>query len=485
MTRPARTLAIAASVLALAACASTHGLHPSGHEMSPDSLQTQQSLAGVQVSPAAWPRQDWWRALGDAQLDALIAEALRDNPGLAVADARAQLAQSEAQALDAAREPSVEASYAATGARLSEKEVGLVLPEAVGTFAWMQSAGVDFSWNVDLWGGQRAAWEAALGRSRAAEVDRRAARIQLSANVALAYIQLRHAFVLRDIAQRDVERADRIAALTHTLVASGLGLPDNLLQARAEAGVAHQHLAAADAAIDSARISLAVLLGKGPDRGLQIAPPAEPRPVSLAVPPDLTANLLGRRPDLVAARWRVEAASQDIKAAKAQFMPNLNISAMAGFLALGDNVPLFQLPARTYSVGPALSLPLFDGKRLRAGLNARDALYDGAVASYNQTLVRAVNQVADLLSLSRSVQSQLQTQQDVLHNAQRTYDNAQIGYKAGLGTELITLVARRVLLTAEQNEAVLQSRQAELAVRMVEALGGGFKDDAAPATAAK
>ena len=144
-------------------------------------------------------------------------------------------------------------------------------------------------------------------------------------------------------------------------------------------------------------------------------------------------------------------------------------------------MPLFQLPARTYSVGPALSLPLFDGKRLRASLNARDALYDAAVASYNQTLVRAVNQVADLLSLSRSVQSQLRTQQDVLHNAQRAYDNAQIGYKAGLGTELNTLAARRVLLTTEQNEVVLQSRLAELAVRMIEALGGGFEDDAVPA----
>ena len=485
VARLPRSLAAAALTLALAACASTRGLHPVGHEIRPDSLRTQQSVAGVQVSPAAWPRQDWWRALGDAQLDALIDEALRDNPGLAVADARARLAQSEAQALDAAREPSVEASYAATGARLSEKEVGLVLPEAVGSFAWMQSAGVNFSWNLDLWGGQRAAWEAALGRSRAAEVDRRAARIQLSANVALAYIQLRQAFVLRDIAQRDVERADRIAALTHTLVASGLGLPDQLLQARAEAGIAHQHLAAAGAAIDSARISLAVLLGKGPDRGLQIAPPAGSKPVSLAVPPDLVANLLGRRPDLVAARWRVEAAAHDIKAAKAQFMPNLNISAMAGFLAIGDNVPLFQLPARTYSVGPALSLPLFDGKRLRAGLGARDALYDEAVANYNQTLVRAVNQVADLLSLSRSVQSQLQMQQDVLHNAQGAYDNAQAGYKLGLGTELNTLVARRVLLTAEQNEAVLQSRQAELAVRMVEALGGGFKDDEAPSSGAR
>lgn len=480
MTRAARTLAVAVSALVLGACASTHGLHPSGHEIAPASLQTRQSMASVQVSPAAWPQRDWWKALGDPQLNALIAEALRDNPGLAAADARARLAQSEAQALDAARAPNVEASYAATGARLSEKEVGLVLPEAVGTFAWMQSAGVDFSWNLDPWGGRRAAWEAALGRSRAAEVDRRAARIQLSANVALAYIQLRQAFVLRDIAQRDVERADRIAALTHTLVASGMGLPDNLLQARAEAGIAQQHLTAAAAAVDSARISLAVLLGKGPDRGLQIAAPDGLKPVSLAVPPDLTANLLGRRPDLVAARWRVEAAAQDIKAAKAQFMPNLSISAMAGFLALGDNVPLFQLPARTYSVGPALSLPLFDGKRLRAGLGARDAVYDETVADYNQTLVRAVNQVADLLSLSRAVQSQLQTQQDVLRNAQRAYDNAQIGYRAGLGTELNTLVARRVLLTAEQNAAVLQSRQAELAVRMVEALGGGFEDEAAP-----
>jgi len=476
-----RTMAAMALALALAGCASTRGLHTRGQLLDAGGLQSTRSLGGVALDPAAWPRQDWWRALGDRQLDALIGEALRDNPGLAVADARARQAQAQVDVFDAARGPDVDADVAVTGARLSEKEVGLVMPEAVGTFAWMKSAGINFSWGLDLWGGKRAAWEAAVGRDRAAEVDRRAARIQLSVNVARAYIHLREAMVQRDIARRDAARAGRIAELTRSLVASGLGVPDSARQAMASAGLARQRQSAADAAVDSARIGLAVLLGKGPDRGLRIDPPAALAPLPLAIPPQLSANLLGRRPDLVAARWRVEAARHDIKAAKAQFLPNISISAMAGFLAVGDDAALWGLPARTYSIGPALSLPLFDSKRLRAGLSARDAQYDEAVADYNQTLVKAVNQVADLLSQARAVQAQLTLQQDVLRNARRSFADAETSYKAGLGTELDTLVARRLLLVAEQNQAVLQSRQADLAVRLVDALGGGFVDGAVPA----
>jgi NodT family efflux transporter outer membrane factor (OMF) lipoprotein len=470
-----RALAAGALALALSACVTSRGLHPTGQALDPAGLKTGRSFAEVKLSPAAWPAEDWWRALGDAQLDALIDEALRDNPGLAAADARARQAQAEVLALNAERGPEAGLDVSALGARLSSNSAGLYPAEGVGTFGWLKTAEVNFSWGLDLWGGKRAAWEAAVGRGRAAEVERREARIQLSVNVALAYVRLRQAFAEREIAEADRERTRRIEALTRTYIAGGLGNPDSAHQVSTEAGVADQRVAQADEAVDAARTSLAVLLGKGPDRGLDIAAPGQLKPVALAVPADLPMELLGRRPDLVAARWRVEAAGHDIKAAKARFLPNISISAMAGFVALGDSVSVWQLPSRTYSVGPALSLPIFDGGRLRANLGAADAEYDQAVAEYNQALVRAVNEVADLLSALKSVDTQIAIQRDVLRNAQRAWDDAQVRYQGGLGTELDTLIVRRQLLVAEQNMAALAARQSSLSVRLIDALGGGFQ----------
>ena len=179
-------------------------------------------------------------------------------------------------------------------------------------------------------------------------------------------------------------------------------------------------------AIDSARSSLAVLLGKGPDRGLDIQRPQLLAPSQMTIPSSLPVELLGHRADVVAARWQVEAAGKDIKSAKTEFLPNISIGALAGFIALGGGNP-FTLPQRFYQVGPTLSLPIFDGGRLRANLNGKDAQYDLAVAQYNQTLVRALNEVSDGLSAMRSLDEQLAAQQ-------RAQDAAQAGLRPGPAT---------------------------------------------------
>jgi NodT family efflux transporter outer membrane factor (OMF) lipoprotein len=469
-------IACCAFAAALTACVSSKGIHPDGQTIDTANLHSERSLAEMPVSAAAWPAADWWHALGDAQLETLIDEALRDNPSLAEADARARGARAQAEAFDAARGPALGAGGEAVGVHLSPHETGLVLPEATGTFAWEETLGLDFSWGLDLWGGKRAAWEAALGRSRAADIDRRAARIQLSANVARAYNRLHEAYVQRDIAQRDLERTQRIRELTRLYIKSGLGTPDVQHQVDTETGIADQRVAQTDEAIDAAQIALATLLGKGPDRGLDLAKPGDLKPIALAVPPNLPVDLLGHRPDLVAARWRVEAAARTIRAVKTEFLPNIDIQAMAGLLALGHHSELFDLPARTYGITGAISMPIFDGGRLRAKLDATDAEYDYAVAAYNTAVVRALNEVAELLSRLKSIGAQLQIQDKVLQNAQRSWNDATLRYKNGLGTELDTLTVRRQLLTAEQNLATLRSREADASVQLVEALGGGFQE---------
>jgi NodT family efflux transporter outer membrane factor (OMF) lipoprotein len=466
----AATLALC---IALAGCATPGGLHPTGKTLDARSLKSERSFASVPLSPTAWPAQDWWTSFGDPQLSTLIEEALKHNPSLDEAQARARQAQAVTDEAYAARLPSADLEAGAEGSRLSLKDP-IYPPYVLGHFAWGKSVTANFSWDIDLWGGKRDAWEAALGRTRAAEIEARAARIQLSVNVARAYVQLGYAFAEQDVAEGELQRAAQTLKLTRRLVAGGLGTTQQEAFADSQAASAEQQKAQADRAIDAARSSLSVLLGQGPDRGLSIARPHRLEAGLVAIPDRLQVDLIGRRADLVAARWQVEAASQDIKAARTQFLPNISLSAMAGFLAVGGSTNVFQLPARTYSVGPALSLPIFDGGRLRANLAGADARYDAAVAHYNSQLIGAVNEVSDLVSALASVRTQITLEQRAKQDAEKSWHDALAAYKGGVSGPLTPLASRQQLLLTDQRLALLQSQQADLSIRLIDALGGGY-----------
>lgn len=462
-----------AMVAVLAACATSGGLHPTGKAIDPGSLKSDQSFLNVPLSPTAWPAQDWWVSFGDPQLSALIEEALKNNPSLDEAQARARQAQAIADTAYAARLPQADLEAGAEGTRLSNKDP-IYPPYVLGHFAWGKSVSANFSWDVDLWGGKRDAWEAALGRNRAAQVEAYAARIQLSVNVARAYVALGDAFAQKEVAENELQRVTQTLALTHRLVQGGLGTRQQEAFADSQVASAKQQQVQADRAIDAARSSLSVLLGQGPDRGLSIARPHLLDPGLVAVPDKLQVDLIGRRADLVAARWQVEAASKDIKAAKTEFLPNVSLSAMAGLLAVGGSTNVFQLPARTYSVGPALSLPIFDGGRLRANLAGADARYDQAVAHYNGLLIGAVNEVSDLVSALASVRTQIALEQRAKQDAEKSWRDALSAYKGGVSGPLTPLTSRQQLLLADQRLATLQTQQADLSVRLIAALGGGY-----------
>jgi len=462
--------------LVLAGCASSGGLHPDGTPIDPSSLKAERSLANVQVSAAAWPQTDWWTGLGDPQLNALIAEALQDNPTLAVADARARGAQAEAGAADAARQPTLN-----VGASIAEARLPTTLPPlGNGHTAPAKYVYGSFKWDLDVWGGQRAAWESALGQARAAQIDAQAARIELSTNVARAYVQLGYAYAQQDVAAAELQRATEARDLTQQRVAAGIDNQMQLKQSDSEVASAQGQKAVADRAIDAARSALSVLLGKGPDRGLDIARPHLVPSDALSVPANVSVELVGHRADLVAARWRVEAAGKDIKSAKARFLPDVNIGAMAGLIALGGG-NLFQMPARFYEVAPAISLPIFDGGRLRANLNGKDAQYDLAVAQYNQTMIGALNEVSDDYDAINSLQQQVDAEQRALDAANDAWKLAEQRYKAGIGSYLEALSVRQQLLASEQRMAALHAQQTDLSVQLIQALGGGYRPQAGDA----
>lgn len=455
----------------LAGCANYSGIEPHGEMTDLAQLKAGRTLADVDVSPASWPQRDWWNALGDPVLDRLIREALADSPDMEVAQARLRQANAAAEAAGAERLPTVDGSASISRSRVSEVQD----PMGVGGFySTSRALSANFDYDFDLWGRDEAAFRAALGEARASEIDYHAAALTLSTNVARAYVQLGDAYSQRDLAREELERARRVAEINRQLGQAGLQNQTPQLQSRSSVASARQALSAAEQTLRSARIQLAVLLGKGPDRGAEIPRPKTLTPALLALPSNVPAELLGRRPDIVAARWRVEAATQDIKAAKARFYPNLNLSAMIGFQSrLGSYV--FSDTAEAANVEPAISLPIFDGDRLRANLERTDASYDLDVAQYNQTLISALGDVTTYITELDAMKSQLEDLEEARRTAQQGFELALARQQAGLENYLTVLSSQQQLLNAEQRLIDFRTRQLDTSIQLVQALGGGFE----------
>ncbi len=462
-------LALAATV-SVAGCASTHGLTPETQPRDANATLTSKQSFGA-TSDAQFPAHDWWAAYGDPQLNALIDEALAGTPSVAAADARVRQAAAQAGLANAERKPTLGASA---------QYIGLLVPESIapeglgGDYQNIYLLGLNFKWSIDLWGAHAAQWRGALDQARATEVDAQAARLMLASNIARTYIALALAHDAAQTAEAEGARASSLAALADQRVKAGIDNQLQLRNAQATVGAAKQQAQAALQQADLARNALAALLGKGADRGRAIAKPAVLQAPAPGVPDVLPSDLLGHRPDVVAARWRVEAAGESIHVAKAAFYPAVNLNILAG-LASGHLSDLFSSDAALVNGGPALSLPIFDGGRLRNALAKSDAAYDLAVADYDQTLVGAVREVADAVQSARALEAQLATLAQAREAAQAAYSVASQRYKAGLGTQLDVLAAQRPLLQFDQQIDALRAQRLQATVDLQGALGGGLQ----------
>jgi len=229
----------------------------------------------------------------------------------------------------------------------------------------------------------------------------------------------------------------------------------------------------AEAARDLAIHRLAAIAGDGAAAYERIQRPTLNLQAALAIPEQLPADLLGRRPDVLAAKARIDATAAGRAAAKAAFYPNINLSAFAGFQAIGlDN--LLRSESRVYGGGPAISLPLFESTRLKSAFNSATAAADESIASYNDVVVKAVQQVADQLSLVQSSENQFMQAQASLQAAEEAYRLAQKRYEAGLSNYLSVLTTETQVLNARTTFVDVQHSQAIARVSLLLATGGDF-----------
>lgn len=472
--RPRRAGRLAPAWLAflpamLVACASVPDRPAAATFQAPGSTQTAFAAAA-----AEWPTDRWWTAYGDAQLNTLIDEALTASPTLVEAQARLRAAEAGSAAARAAAGPRINAN-ANVVAQEQSQNAGIPAAFVPNGYEGFGRATLDFSYELDFWGRNRAAIAAAASQTRASAADLAQARLVLSTAVAAAYADLARLNAERDIAQRALDVRTQTVDLVAQRVKTGLDTMGEQRQAEAGPPLARADIAALDEATAQTRNRIAALLGAGPDRGLAVSLPTQPSLKGFGLPQTLSADLIGRRPDLVAARWRADAAAARTKEARAAFYPNINLVAFVGTTALGlDN--LVDAGSRIGSAGPALSLPLFDSGRLGANLSRADAERDGAVAAYNATLTEALREIADVAASERALTTRLDETRTALAASEDAYRIARQRYEGGLATYQTVLIAEDAVLAQRRAVAALESRRFTLDVALVRALGGGFKD---------
>lgn len=463
-------------VVALAGCADMAGI--GGHAK----LRDAGSLGIASVDKAAVPALDsqWWLAFGDAQLNGLVDQAVAGNPNLQVAQARLARAQANADVAGAALKPKVGLDFNGTRQKFN---TNYIYPEPLG--GSIQNVGLlqlGASWELDFFGKNRTALDAAIGAANAAAADADAARVLLASNVARSYFQWARLNDQLAVAQRTLAQRDETLKLVRDRVSAGLDTRLELRQSEGGLPEARQQIEALDEQIAIAKHALDALVGQ-PGASDALKPPLIASVKPIVLQPNIPADLLGRRADIAAARWRVEAATSDVANAKTLFYPNVNLTAFVGFQSLGLG-KLLKSGSEQWGVGPAIHLPIFEGGQLRANLRGKSADLDAAVESYNATVIDAVRDAADQVTSIQSIARQQAEQRAAQTAAEGAYDIAVQRYRAGLGNYLNVLTAETSVLAQRRLAVDLAARALDTQVALARALGGGWQPPSNTASAA-
>lgn len=459
----------------LAGCATVPNLAPSPDMRSPVTLESARSF---QAPAAAWPGQNWWTPYGDPQIDRLMDEALAGSPSMEIAIARLHAAQAVVQQVPGS--PSLSGNVEGE-AQIAKQSTNIGIPPGLFPDKVHSNGRVELNLklDLDLWGRNRAALAAATSDEQAARVDVEQARLLLTTSLAQAYVDFARALIGRDLAQSALDIRQSTFRLFDERVKAGLNPPVDAAQAAAAEQAARADLAEVDEEIARDRNRIAALVGAGPDRGLSLTRPPIALARGFAAPQNLALELLGRRPGIVSARLRAEAAASRIREARAAFYPNVNLAAVIGLQSFGIT-NLLEHRSIYGNVGPAISLPIFNQGSLGGRYAEAKARYDEAVGNYNQTLITALREVADALAGKRALVERLTAARAALAQAETAYTGARRRYEAGLSNRLDLLSAEDALLPRRQAVADLEARAFTLDIDLIRALGGGFTSNGQP-----
>ena len=442
-----RCWALTMTLATLAGCADMSGIAPKAVMLDPQAIE---ELTLAPVSPNELT-VGWWHEWKDPQLNQLVQHSLNNNPTLKMARSRVDLANSLVELQGSRRFPSFSAGT--NFSRVQYSETWYFPPPIGGGVYWDNLAALNLAFDLDLWGKQRSLMGASINERQAAEAEADWIRLSLVTAVVQAYAQLDLQWQLLDIASDDLQRIEQILVLDRRKMQAGLvaGQEIGLLDAALERQ--KSRVESLETSVKLAQSQLAALAGLGDTAAKQIHRPQLPDAMSIELPAQIDAEVVGHRPDVEAQRWRIEAQGKRVDAAKADFLPNVNLLGFIGFQGFGFT-QLFSSQSGTFGIGPAVSLPIFDGGLRRGKLGAETSAKDEVVESYNQTLIRALQEIADDVLLLKSNRQELTYANNSLNALNSRYDAINRGWRGGVTSYREVLNARG--LKNEAREALVR-----------------------------
>ena len=462
------SLTILAFSLALAGCAS---IPPDTHVLPQQDLATKQLASDIHLASEGWPAAQWWRQFQDPQLDGLIEQALSASPSLDVANTRIGSALSAFDYQHADRDPRVDVNASVNRQRYSAN--GLTPAPIGGNYYNEAAVTVQAHYDLDWWGKHKAQIASALGEVNARRAEYAMAEQMLAAEIARHYFSMQNSWARMDNLHALVALQQALVTDKEKRIANGLGVNDDHLSAQTRLSLIEQQIALLETQIVTEREALRALLGADSTAlvSLQLR---EAQALPHMLPGKLGMELLARRPDLQAARWRVEASLNRIEASQAAFYPDIDLGASFGLdaIRLGK---LLEAGSRTLFVGPALSLPLFDSGRLQAQLNGARSERNELIADYNQNVFNVVRDVAQAGARVQGVENQLRLQGESLRASEAQLRNANARLKQGLADRATVLNAEMTVRGQVDLGMQLQNQRQNAEINLNVALGGGYR----------
>lgn len=416
-------------------------------------------------------RGKWWEMFGDAQLNALQEQLQISNQTIRAAQARYRQASALVRQARSSFLPTIGASAQTTRSSFGGGSAASANADTSRQIGQRYSAGLNASWELDVWGRIRRDVEASAAAAQASEADLAAARLSAQAELALNYFQLRISEAQQRLYEKTVADYEKSLELTRNQYAVGVAGRSDVVQAEAQLKAAQAQ--AVDIGVQRAQLehAIAVLIGKAPaELALDYSEPPAGLPI---VPPGLPSDLLQRRPDIASAERQVAAANARIGVARSAYFPSLTLSGSGGYQSNAFD-HWFTAPNRFWSVGPELALTLFDFGARRAQSEQAVAAYDETVANYRQTVLSGLQEVEDNLAALRLQSQEMEFQEAAVRSAREALTLVNNQYKAGTVSFLNVLTAENTALTNERALLQLRGQQFSASVNLIKALGGSW-----------
>jgi NodT family efflux transporter outer membrane factor (OMF) lipoprotein len=422
-----------------------------------------------------WPSVNWWEVFEDSELSSLIQVALEKNPSISSVSQKLELFKQKTVIQRSKLFPLLFFDANESWQYVSQNGLLHTLNPTLPLNSNLIDLSLSFNYEVDIWGKYRNLFKAAVGREKAEEAEKADVILTVTTTLSQAYFALRVNLYRQSLYERILEIQKDLLFLQEERQKSALISKLPLLLSREHLEEARKNLYQIKEEIKVAKHLINSIIGKGPDHCLDMTATLPQFPKSLSLPENLGLDLLSRRPDLVAAIWRVEAYSHEVSAAITDFYPNINLKGLIGLQSFGFD-KLFLASSKEAGLYPAIHLPIFTAGAIKANVKGRKAEFHSAVFDYNKLLLDSAKEVADYLSICQTVFDKLKSEEIILSSSKERFDLSLLRYDMGLDNRLEALTLESEWLNLELQNALLVYNQYLAAIKLIKSLGGGYNE---------